>query len=191
MAKLLNLRVKPGFWISIALVVSGALVLLAMGREPICKCGYVKFWHGVVVSSENSQHLIDWYTPSHILHGLLFYWFGWLLFRKYGLGFRLILATFLEVAWEISENTDAVIQHYRESTIALDYFGDSVLNSTSDCAAMIAGFFLARALPVWASIALFILAEAIVMYFIRDGLLLNILMLLWPLEAVKEWQQGG
>lgn len=101
------------------------------------------------------------------------------------------LATLLEVAWEISEKTDAVIQHYREATIALDYFGDSVLNPVADCCAMVVGCFLASFLPIWASIAAFIIAEVFVLYFIRDGLLLNILMLLWPLEAVKMWQRSS
>lgn len=113
------------------------------------------------------------------------------MFRKYELGFRLILATLLEVAWKISENTDAVNQHYREATIALDYFGDSVLNSVANRSAMVVGFFLASILPIWASIALFNIAELFVMCFIRDGLFLDILMLLWPLEVVKTRQQSG
>lgn len=180
-----------GLMISLVIIAIAATVLLAMGREPICKCGYIKFWHGEVFSSENSQHLTDWYTPSHILHGLIFYGLTFVLLNKFSFGFRLACATVVEVAWEIIENTDAVINHYRESTISLDYFGDSVINSVSDCLAMMVGFYLARLLPVWASIGLFFLAEAVTAYFIRDGLLLNILMLLWPLEAVKNWQSGG
>ena len=185
------MTLQRGIVASILLAVATAMVLLLMGRVPIAESGVVKLWHGVVVSSENSQHLTDWYTPSHILHGLLFYAATHFVMRRAGLGWRLVVATLVEAAWEIAENTDAVIQRYREATIALDYYGDSVVNSLADIAAMWVGFALARILPVWASIALFVVAEAVVIYFIRDGLLLNVLMLVWPLEAVREWQSGG
>lgn len=185
------MTLRRGILVSLALAAVTALVLLAMGRSPIAASGVVKLWHGVVASSENSQHLSDWYTPSHVLHGLVFYGATHLLMRSWGLGWRLVVATAVEAAWEVAENTDAVIQRYREATIALDYFGDSVLNSMADIAAMWAGFALARVLPVWASVALFVAAEAVVIYFIRDGLLLNVLMLVWPLEAVREWQAAG
>jgi len=182
---------KASLLISFAIIACAAIILLWMGREPICTCGEVKLWHGVVISSENSQHLTDWYTPSHILHGLAFYGLTWLFLRRAGIGIRLVIATLIEVAWEIVENTDTIINHYREATISLDYFGDSVLNSVSDCLAMVVGFHLARLLPVWASVVLFILAETVTFYFIRGGLLLNVLMLLWPLEVVKNWQSGS
>lgn len=162
-----------------------------MGQVPVCKCGYIKVWHGTVFSSENSQHISDWYTPSHVIHGFAVYGLLWLVGRRWPLGLRLVLAIAIEAGWEIFENTDMVINRYREVTISLDYYGDSVLNSVCDILAMVGGFLLASRLPLWAIVLAIVGLEVFVGWAIRDNLTLNIIMLVYPLDAIKAWQAGG
>ena len=178
-------------FVVIASIALTALILWSMGRAPICTCGYVKPWVGVVLSSDNSQHLTDWYTFSHIIHGFLFYGALWLVGGRLSIGPRLLVATALEWGWEIFENTDFIINRYREATISLDYHGDSILNSVSDILAMIAGFMIASRAPVLLVIGAGLALELFAGAMIRDNLTLNIVMLLWPMEWIKQWQAGA
>lgn len=174
----------------LAILTCLAAVLFWMGRVPICKCGLIKLWHGVVVSSENSQHLTDWYTPSHVIHGFLFYGvLHWLMPRS-PFAVKLMLALGLESAWEIFENTEFTINRYRTATISLDYYGDSILNSVSDATAMVIGFVIASRLPVALTIALAVGLELFTGWVIRDNLTLNVIMLIHPFDAIKLWQGG-
>jgi hypothetical protein len=173
------------------LLILAAAIELAMGREPWCRCGTIRLWTGAVNSPENSQQVADWYTPSHIVHGLLFYAALALAAPRLPLGARALIALAVEIVWEITENTSWVIDRYRAATIALDYYGDSVLNSVSDMLAMLLGFWLAKLLPAWASVLLALALEALALAVIRDNLTLNVLMLLWPVQAVRDWQAGA
>ncbi len=188
---LTNLSLRSSIGISVILVAVFAAILYFMGQPLICECGYIKLWHGpTVLTSENSQHVSDWYTFSHIIHGFVFYWIAWFIGRRWGwsLGFLFLLALLAETAWEIFENTDFIINRYRSVTISYDYFGDSVINSVGDVIAMALGFVLARRLPVWATITLFVAMELFVGYWIRDNLAFNIIMLVYPLDFILEWQ---
>jgi hypothetical protein len=157
----------------------------------MCTCGFIKPWHGVVASAENSQHIADWYTFTHVIHGIAFYAIAWLIARRAAIRWRLVLAIAAESAWEVFENTPFVIDRYRAATISLDYYGDSVVNSIADIAAMALGFWIARRARWWVSVVLVVAIEAVLAATIRDNLMLNILMLIHPVDAIKQWQSGG
>jgi len=180
--------------ICVLVVAVTILILKVMGRPFISNSGTVKLWHAEVVSSENSQHLSDWYSFSHIVHGFILFFLLWLIskkipqIRKFSVGF--VIAVVMESIWEVIENTDFIINRYREATIALDYFGDSIINSTSDILFMSLGFMMASRLSVLASVSFVAGSELLLAIVIRDNLALNILMLIYPIDAIKEWQIG-
>ena len=182
-------RIERKYWLgAAALFVIVLLIEVAMHRPPICNCGYVKLWEGVVNGPGNSQHISDWYTPSHIEHGFLFFaLFHWLL-RGRPLGLKMMASVALELAWEILENTPMVINRYREETMALGYAGDSILNSMCDGGWMLLGFLFAARMPWKVTLAIALCFELFTLWMIRDNLTLNVVMLVWPIEAIKHWQ---
>lgn len=181
--------------VSVAIMAGFAAILLAMGRDAICPCGFVELWHGGANDSGTSQHVADWYTPSHIIHGFIFYCAAWAIGRwrgaPLGLGPALALAILVEGGWELLENSPVIIARYRETTASDLYAGDSVLNSMADISAMVVGFLIARVAPVWSVVAAAIGMELLTLWLIRDNLTLNVLMILWPLDAVKDWQTAA
>jgi hypothetical protein len=183
-------RLKAGLAIAALLVVLQAGILTAAGQPPISASGHVSLWEGRVHSAENSQQVTDWYTFSHVIHGILFYALLWLLFPRMPVGMRFALAAGIEVSWEVLENSPWIIQRYREQALAQGYFGDSVLNSISDSCAMMLGFLLASRLPKWASVAIVVSLEAFTMHEIHDGLILNIIQLIHPMDAIARWQSS-
>jgi hypothetical protein len=177
--------------IAVGLIAVQALVEHAMGRVTICTCGYIKLWEGDISSSGNSQHLTDWYSFSHLIHGFGFYLLLWLAGRRWPIGMRFLAALTLEISWEMIENSSFIIDRYRAETISLDYYGDSIVNSVSDTLMSVIGFWLAYALPITAIVLLTLAMEIGVGYAIRDNLTLNIVMLIHPLPWIKAWQSGG
>jgi hypothetical protein len=177
--------------------VAAVAILFAMDRPPICTCGTIELWHGTVNSSGNSQHIADWYSPSHFTHGLIMYMFAWLLWGRARLfggkpaRWALPIAVLVEAAWEIAENTPMVIDRYRSVTVSFGYSGDSIVNSLADIGWMTLGFLFAARVPAWVSVAVAIGLELATLWIIRDNLTLNVIMLFWPIEAIRQWQAMG
>ncbi len=188
---------RTAVFVSIGIAIVAVIVLFAMNRPPICECGYVKLWHGQINDSGNSQHISDWYTPSHIIHGMIFYALGWLLFAKWQIGgakaasWGLPFAVFLEAAWEVLENTPFVIGRFRSVTANWGYSGDSILNSFADIGWMALGFYAALRLPVKVTVAFALIGEVVAAWVVRDNLTLNVIMLLYPLDTIAQWQAAG
>lgn len=188
---------RRGAIAALAVFVVAIVILLAMGRPPICPCGTVKLWHAVVESPENSQQLTDWYSLSHVIHGMLFYGLAWLVWRKlkverhFSPRWALMLAVLIEAGWEVLENSPIIINRYRAVTVSWGYSGDSVVNSAGDIACMALGFVIAARLPVKATVALALAFELLTLFLIRDNLTLNVLMLAWPIDAIRTWQAAG
>lgn len=176
---------------AVGLTALGALALHLMGRRVWCSCGSLSPWSWDIWSPHNSQHLVDPYTFTHVLHGAVYYALLWLLLGPRWPALRALLAVMIEVGWEVGENTNAVIEAYRESTISLNYYGDSIINSVGDVMAFALGYTGAMRLRVWLSALAFLTVEAALLLTIRDSLLLNIVMLLHPFAAIKMWQMGG
>ena len=190
--RLPRLSMRNALLLSLLVIAGAAGTVYAMGHPLICKCGYVKLWHGGRGDSEMSQHIADWYTYSHVLHGVIFYWLiGLVAAGRLSVAARLLIAVFIEAGWEVLENTPFIINRYRAVTISRDYFGDSVLNSTFDILSMVVGFVLASRLPAWITVALIVVVEIGLLLLIRDNLLLNIIMLVHPIDAIRVWQAGG
>lgn len=190
--KLPRLTLANALLLSLLMIIAAEAIVYAMGHPLICKCGTVKLWHAGRGDNEISQHISDWYTYSHVLHGVIFFWLITLVAKgRLSVAARLLIAVFIEAGWEILENTPLIINRYRAVTISRDYFGDSVVNSTADIIAMVLGFLVASRLPAWVTVAMIIVVEVGLLFLIRDNLLLNIIMLVHPIDAIRVWQAGG
>lgn len=172
--------------ITAALIALTAITLWGMGQQLICSCGDVKLWHGAL-TEQSSQHLTDWFTLHHVLRGIITYGLLRYFAPSLSFGTAFVVAVSLEAAWEIIENSPWVIERYRD-TANTDYTGDAVINSMSDIASMIVGYLFAYRSAWWASVLLGVAIEAFTLYMIHDSLLLNVIMLIYPFEAIREWQ---
>ena|SRR5436190_12057544 len=185
------LRSRATLIVVLALLAIAVIYLRLQGRVWWCACGQPYPISLKVNSQHNSQHLLDAYSLSHVLHGVLFFGILWLLRRKLSLNVRAAIAATIEIAWEMLENSPIIINRYRTATVSLGYTGDSILNSLGDVASFVLGFYLARKLGLWRSIVMFVVVELLMLWLIRDNLTLNILMLFWPVDAVRKWQSDG
>lgn len=182
-----RLSLAHALLISLGLVLLAAWVLYWMGRTPMCPCPF-KLWVGKG-EPQQSQHFLDWYSYTHVLHGVVFYFLLSVIFRgRLSVAARLVIATLIECGWEILENTPMIINRYRTKTISNDYFGDTIINSVGDILSMIVGFLLAARLPAWVTVFLFIATEVVMFMLLRDNLTLNVIMLVYPMEWIRQLQ---
>lgn len=173
--------------ITVVMLLAFAFALHSLGRIPSCECGLglvtVSAW-----STSTSQHLLDPYSFSHVLHGVGFYALLILVARRVPKRYRFVVAILLEVAWEILENSPFIINRYRAATASLDYYGDSILNSMGDVLSTMLGFWCASRFSWKVTLAFVVVIELLMLVTIKDNLTLNIIMLLYPLDAIKQWQ---
>lgn len=174
-----------------AIVVATVIVLVTQGRVWWCQVGDYSPWAWNIWSSHNSQHIIDPYSFTHVLHGVLEFWLIGLVFSRVPLAWRFVIAIFIESTWEAVENSAYMIERYRAVTISLDYFGDSIINSIADIFACASGFVIAYKLKFWKSLVLFVATEVALLLTVRDSLIVNLIMLFYPVEAIKAWQMAG
>ena len=179
------------FGLFVIVVLVQATAEWGMGRTFFGPDGRFGWWEPDIWSSANSQRVADAYSFSHLAHGILFFAALWWLARRLPMRWRFLIAVFIESAWELLENSPLIINRYRETTIALGYVGDSILNSVSDLFMMSLGFLLAWRLRPWMSVVLLVGMEVGCALWVRDNLTLNVLMLIHPVEAIKTWQMGG
>jgi hypothetical protein len=185
-----RLSMPTAIFISLGIVLVMAWVLYWMGRTPMCPCPF-KPWVGKGDPTQ-SQQLFDWYTYSHALHGIVFYFILSLVSRGHlSVAARLVIATLMEAGWEIFENTQFIINRYRTVTISHNYFGDTIVNSVGDILAMIVGFLIAARLPAWVTVLVLLGTELTLLFLLRDSLLLNVVMLVYPMDWLRQWQSGG
>ncbi len=180
---------RRSYLLALAIFAAAAAALYLMGRNPLCTCSRIDLWGPV--GPTQSQMIADWYSLSHIVHGFLFYALLMWAARDWPVGWRFAAAMAIEAAWEVIENTQMVINRYRDATAALGYEGDSILNSLADIAMMAIGFLLAKKFPLWLSVATVLLLELIPLLIIRDNLALNVWMLLLPTDWLRDWQAAA
>jgi hypothetical protein len=175
----------------LAVIALTAIVERSIGRSPLGPDGRFGWWDGDIWSSENSQRVLDAYSFSHVVHGILFFAFLWLVARRLPVRYRFLIALLIEAGWEILENSPVIINRYREATIAQGYVGDSVLNSCSDVVMVALGFLFASRMRPWVSVTAVLVMEVVCLIWVRDNLTLNVIMLVHPIEAIKAWQSAG
>lgn len=176
---------------SVAALIMGALLLRAEGRSWVCACGRILIWAGDTCSANNSQQLLDPYSLTHVLHGFAYFWIITFAFTKLQPAWRLWLAITVGTAWEVFENTNFVIQRYRAETASLGYQGDTILNSFGDILCAVVGYMIARRIGLRRSLLAFVAVELVLLLWIKDSLLLQVLMLIRPVSAIKTWQLCG
>ena len=179
------------YLLALLVIIIAALIEWWSGRSPLGPDGHFAWWSGDIWSASCSQRAADAYSFSHIIHGMVFFGFLWLVARRVPIGWRYLIAVLIETSWELLENSPIIINRYRDATMALGYAGDSILNSVSDILMMSLGFLLAARLPAWVTILLIVVMEVGCAFWIRDNLTFNIIMLIHPIEAIKVWQMGA